>query len=209
MRRPADGMHASPRQTIWAEVRRRPGKVASGAISDRTGILCKTVSDYIVSLARAGFLELAADAAVQRDRVYRLVRDVGHEAPRVRRDGSAVAAGGGTEAMWRTMHVLGDFTAAELAQHATTDRSAVSEATAATYLSILARAGYLRTVRPAQSRLARPAVYRLIRRTGPRPPQVQRVKRVYDPNTGEVHGAEVAPESLQASAVAERVEELA
>lgn len=198
MRRSADSTLAAPRQTIWTEVRRRPRAVVARAIAERTGILCKTVSDYLVSLWRAGYLELVADAAVQGDRQYTLVTDAGHEAPRVRRDGSKVAQGGGTEAMWRTMQILGEFSAADLAQHASTDRFAVSEATAATYISILARAGYLRKVRSAQSRLARAAVYRLIRRTGPRPPQIQRVKQVYDPNTGEVHGAD-----------AQRVEELA
>lgn len=190
MRRPADQQHASPRQVIWAEVRRRPRDVTARAISNRTGILCKTVADYLISLARAEYIDLVSDAPVQADRRYALVRDAGHEAPRVRRDGSAVPSGGGTEAMWRTMQVLGEFTALDLAHHATTDRCAVSEATAATYVSILARSGYLKIVRPAQSRLARPAIYRLIRRSGPRPPQIQRVKQVYDPNTGEVFGAQ-------------------
>lgn len=190
MRRAADQQHASPRQTIWTELRQQPDGMTARAISDRTGILCKTVCDYLISLCRAGYLDVVAEAAVQGDREYALVRDAGHEAPRVRRDGSAVPAGGGTEAMWRTMQVLGEFTHVDLAHHATTDRCAVSEATAATYVSILAKSGYLVTVRPAQSRLGRPALYRLIRRSGPKPPQVQRVKRVFDPNTGEVFGAE-------------------
>lgn len=195
MRRAADQQHASPRQAIWTALRRPHACITARAISELTGILRKTVSDYLISLARAGYLEMIADAPVQGDRRYALIRDVGHEAPRVRRDGSAVPVGGGTEAIWRTMQVLGEFTHVDLAQHATTDRLTVSETTVATYVSALAKAGYLVTVRPAQSRLARPAIYRLVRRSGPRPPQVQRVKRVYDPNTGEVFGA-VAEEEL-------------
>ncbi len=201
MRRPADSAMAAPRQAIWTEARRRPQAVSAWVIAERTGVLRKTVSDYLRALERAGHLALVIDAEAEGDRVYVLVRDTGHEAPRVRRDGSAVAQGGGVEAMWRTMQVLGEFTAAEVSHHATTERGAVSEATAATYVSVLAKAGYLRKVRAAQSRLARPAVYRLVRRTGPKPPQVQRVKRVYDPNTGEVHGAEPEPHGARPRAL--------
>ena len=41
---------------------------------------------------------------------------------------------------------------------------------------------------PAQAQIAR---YRMIRPSGPRAPQIQRVRQVYDPNTGEVYPAEV------------------
>lgn len=191
MRRSADSYRPgeTPRELIWAEIRRRPAAAIAGSISDRTGILCRTVHDYLLALDRAGYLELVADAAQRRDRVYALVRDIGHEAPRVRRDGSIVEQGGGTEAMWRTMQHLAEFGVLDIAQHATTDRCTVSEAAAASYVSGLLRAGYLRIVRPGNGNRAERAIYRLIRRTGPKPPQLQRCKQVYDPNTGEVHGA--------------------
>lgn len=185
-RRPA---HASPRQAIWEELRRQSEGVTARAISDRARIPVRTVNDYLASLVRSGHLaESGHDGDVRLDRIYVLVRDVGNEAPRVRRDGSGVTAGGGTEAMWRTMQMLGEFSADDIAHHATTDRSSVSTATASSYVLSLAKAGYLRVVRPASNAGGR-AVYRLIRRSGPRPPQIQRVQRVYDPNTGEVFGA--------------------
>ena len=41
----------------------------------------------------------------------------------------------------------------------------------------------LRLIEPTSGRIAR---YRLVRNNGPKPPQIQRVKRVYDPNSREV-----------------------
>ena len=192
-RRPADRYKpgAAPREVVWAEVRRRSAAgdaIIARGIADAARLNPRTVCDYLLSLARSGHLRPVGDGVtVTLDRVYVLERDTGVEAPRVRRDGSLVEQGSGTEAMWRTMQVLGEFTADDLAHHATTDRCSVSPVTAASYVQTLARAGYLRIVSPASNAGGR-AVYRLIRRSGPRPPQVQRVKRVYDPNTGEVHG---------------------
>lgn len=45
----------------------------------------------------------------------------------------------------------------------------------------------LRVVQKASPGHGRKAIYRLIRNTGPLPPQIQRVKHVFDPNTREVH----------------------
>lgn len=90
------------------------------------------------------------------------------------------------EAMWRTAQVLtrsgGQFSAVDLVMHATTEAAAVSEEDARRFCALLMRGGYLRVIRKAiPGRL--PASYRLIRDTGPRPPEERRVRAVWDPNT--------------------------
>ena len=57
--------------------------------------------------------------------------------------------------------------------------------TAKEYCTMLTQAGYLKVLRKA-SPPKKPAVYKLVRNTGPQPPQIQRVKQVFDPNLDEV-----------------------
>lgn len=192
-RRPADAGSAR-RQEIWTAIRTAEGEFTVADIVAATGSNRKSVGDYLGCLVAAGQVERMqiigrARSATNAAR-YRLVRDTGHHAPRLRRDGTPVAQGGGIENMWRSIQMLGEFSARDVAVHSTTEETSVSELTAKAYLTQLARAGYLRVVAAADNLSGRRAVYRLVRRSGPKPPQVQRVKRIYDPNTGEVFGAE-------------------
>jgi hypothetical protein len=121
--------------------------------------------------------------------VYRLVRDVGLEAPRLKRDGTPCRQGLAREQMWRTMQELVSFSPRDLAGTASTDLIPVSEVDAKAYLKALKAAGYLQVVREATKRTQ--ACYRLIKRTGPLPPMVQRTKVVFDQNLGEIVHHEV------------------
>jgi len=143
------------------------------------------VRDYMKGLEAAGYLrriEGAPGPSVQ----YELVRDIGVDAPRVRADGTEVTQGRGREQMWRTVKIIGDFTSRQLAQAASTPQHEVAETTANDYCLMLAGAGYLTVTRPGGP--GKPARYRLApgRWTGPRAPMVQRLKQLYDPNTGQV-----------------------
>lgn len=143
------------------------------------------VRDYVAGLVAAGYLrpiEGAPGPSVQ----YELMKDCGLDAPRVRKDGTEVTQGRGREQMWRTIKIIGEFTSQDLARAASTPDFPVAEKTANEYCVMLAGAGYLQTVRAG--RPGRFARYRLItsRWTGPRAPMIQRLKQVFDPNTGEV-----------------------
>ncbi len=142
------------------------------------------VRDYINGLVAAGYLK--AWPAPGKATEYELVKDCGIEAPRVRKDGTEVTQGRGREQMWRTVKIIGDFTATDLANAASTPAFPVAESTAKDYCTMLAGAEYLATVRPGSPGI--PARYRLVqsRWTGPRAPMIQRLKQLYDPNTGEV-----------------------
>lgn len=172
----------SPRQRIWEMIR----KLRVFTVTELRGLLpgpipLATVRTYVESLHAAGILE-------QTPGLYELIDDRGIEAPRVRRDGSPVTMGLAQEQMWNTLHRLGDLSARELAHHASTEAAPVAEIAAKDYLRNLLKAGYVQKVSSGKG-LGRGFVqskYRLIKRTGPRPPMVQRCNAIYDPNLHKV-----------------------
>lgn len=178
-RRPA---HAPTpgRQEIWEAIRLGRGFFTVLSLVDATGANRKTVEDYLRCLLPAGVIAQKGDSG------YELIDDRGHHAPRLNRSGKPVMQGAGVENMWRSIRGLGQFTALDVAVHSTAGPVSVTEATAKAYVSMLLRTGYLKVVTKAVPG-KRQATYRLIRNTGPKPPKVQRVKHVYDPNTKEVH----------------------
>lgn len=181
-RKPID--QANPgRDAIWAAIRSRGGgvPVTAAELVAATKANNKTVRDYLKGLVAAGFMQLE-DSDGQAAR-WTLVRDCGYEAPRVRPDGSAVTQGEVTEQLWRSMYMLKEFSFADLIETATVT---IPVETAKAYCKMLLATGYLQVKQKADPSKARIARYKLIRNKGPKPPQVQRVKRVYDPNTREV-----------------------
>lgn len=189
-----------PRQRVWEAIRRL-ADLPAGVFTEKmvwhetegfeTDVDTETVRDYRRGLVAAGYLELVKKATHREPATYRLARDNGSEAPRVRRDGTAVTQGLAQEQMWRTLRQLkGDTNGRELAAHASTPAIPVAEVAARDYLLNLHNAGYLartkegrvtgRNVSRTQAR------YRLVKNTGPRPPMVCRTNCLYDPNIGEI-----------------------
>lgn len=156
-------------------------------IEGETRASTNTIKSYLFALKSAGYIAIVdhldnsttgkRDPAKRRPAVYELQRD-SLETPRVKRDGKVVVLGARREQLWRTMRMLKTFSVRELAVHASTEETPVAETDCANYLRYLDRAGYVAQVS------TRPARYRFIpgRYTGPRPPMVQRVRQVYDPN---------------------------
>lgn len=188
-RRPVDQIAASRdpegRQFIWDEIQKFGGRPFSRAeINKATMLPTRTVSSYLQCLTAGGYLERDDSGETYRWRQLQ----ASHHAPRLRPDGTPAAVqGAGTANLWRSMRMLGQFNSRELAAHSTTETVQVSEETAKSYVHLLLACGYLRVVRCAAPNKQRQAVYRLIRNSGPLPPQVQRVKRIYDANTGTVY----------------------
>ena len=199
-----------PRQHIWEAIR------ALAAISDdafdehaiwrtmpraaRAGIPLATVRDYRHCLQAAGILVLVTATVARRTpATYRLARNEGIDAPRVRRDGTRVTQGLAQEQMWRTLRLISaDTNARELAAHASTPDNPVAEVAAMHYLQMLNNAGYLDCTREGKGtgNGGIQARYRLKpgRNTGPRPPMVCRTRVVYDPNEGKVVWARAVSE---------------
>lgn len=173
------------REGIWEAVRvlaRRGNCFTNMDVSAESGEHIGTCNTYLRSLVRAGYLAAREPkSAVNPRRTFELIRD-SIEAPRVRRNGEEVTQSRPREQMWRTMKMIKEFSFVELAHHASTEEHPVPIEHAKDYIKHLYRAGYLALLRPGAP--ARPALYQLLpsKYTGPRPPQVQRVKQVYDPN---------------------------
>ena len=186
-RMPVD--QAPPRRdAIWTAIRKVGGNGApftSAEIAALAAANGKTVRDYLKGLTAAGYLAICTEEASEPGSVarWRLVRDIGHEAPRIRSDGSAVTQGLVTEQMWRGMYILKEFTYLDLIETASVE---IPVETARAYCKMLLATGYLRVVRKAEPTSGRIARYRLIRNNGPKPPQIQRVKSVFDPNSNEI-----------------------
>jgi hypothetical protein len=89
--------------------------------------------------------------------------------------------------LWTAMRGLRSFTPRDLAAHANVPDVEVTEACAQDYCRALLDAGYLAVIQKADAARRRPAIYRLVRMTGPRAPRVKRVRAVIDDNDEAVH----------------------
>lgn len=170
----------SPRQRIWEAIRAyRAGQdepfTWQRLVGDLPGTIHKdTTRTYVKSLAAAGYL-------AQEGPYYRLIKDNGVEAPRVRKDGSAVTQGRAQENLWRTLRTLNyPISYERLAFLANTEEHPVSPVAARDYLGNLHKAGYLDRLNGGQYFLRKGM------NTGPRPPMIQRLRQIYDPNLGRV-----------------------
>lgn len=184
--KPVDQLSKEPKPQgmdgIWAEIRRL-NIFTPREIHRNTDIPRKTITDYVKRLLAGGYIE--RHSSFEETGRYVLVRDAGIHPPRIRPDGQPVTQGKGVENMWRSMRMLRQFTPRDIMVHSTTDTVSVTEATVKSYCSMLLKAGYLRVIQKAVPG-KRQAIYRFVRNTGPLPPQIQRVKQVYDPNIREV-----------------------
>ncbi len=179
------------RQRAWEAIRQAAGSFTCYQIARKAKVDDETLYTYIRSLELGGYLKAAEGNQLrfQSEKKYTLVRDNGIEAPRVDKKGNPVKQGLGNEAMWRSMRIIGDFNARELAAHASTSGVEVKDGTAKAYISALHSAEYLVVVSEAKTgRSPVQARYRLApnKYTGPRPPMIQRTKSVYDPNLAKV-----------------------
>jgi Mn-dependent DtxR family transcriptional regulator len=172
------------RDGMW-KIIRQLGEFTLTDIYDRTVLNRTSIGNYVRGLAKAGYVEEipGENAAVRPGgspaKRWRLIKDVGLDAPRVRKDGAPVVQGQGNINMWQTMKILKVFSAMELAVNSRTETCFVKESTAASYCKHLHKAGYLKKEGKR---------YRFIKskNTGKNPPMIQRTKQVWDPNLEKV-----------------------
>lgn len=187
----------TPRERVWDAIRANADEFTIAQVADIALMKEDSARDYITGLRRAGFVQEVRRAARpltvggnSKQIYYRLVNDVGHEAPSVNRKGEILTPNAVNSAMWNALRIGNTpMTPRALAAYASTDR-VVSEETANSYLQALRAAGYVMVVKPAS--YSNQATYRLLpnKNTGSKPPQIQRAKQVYDPNIGAVVYAE-------------------
>jgi len=176
----------SGRQAMWERMREL--RRFTLADLDHLNVERDTIKTYVRSLVRGGYLKMErSDGPGGRyaPALYELLRDVGLEAPKLRRDGSPAHQGRSREQMWRAMKMMGKFTPRDLAVTASTEDAAVSEDDAKSYVKHLFAAGYLAVLRAGKPPRTQ-GLYRLVKNTGPLPPMVTRAKIVWDPNLGRI-----------------------
>lgn len=184
----------SPRQRIWDAIRAQGNKAFDVRDVTPGDVVTVGVRDYLTGLALAGYLTVTqAGKAPRTPTIYRLARDAGAEAPRVRKNGEEIT-GNGDEAMWGAMQALYSFTTRVLAK-----MSGAKEVTVKNYCRALEKAGYLTVERKAKAGVQ--MQYRLMRSRvqGPRPPHVTRLKAVYDPNIHAIVWQQNADDALEES----------
>lgn len=169
------------RQAVWDAIRAKEVFNIKD-LREETTMKTDSVREYVIGLEKAGYLERVKAEEMRRGvaACWKLIKDTGVDAPRVRKDGSPVTAGQGRENMWNAMRIMRRFTPRELAIAARTPGCFVAEKTAVDYAKHLCHAGYLRSNGDG-SYLMLPTAY-----TGPKAPMVQRTKVVWDPNQNKI-----------------------
>jgi hypothetical protein len=178
------------RDAIWAAIREHPESFTCRSVADATRQHPDTVRTYINCLLTADIVEFIGGVTIGDDharrsaRMFRLVADMGAEAPRIRRDGSVVTQGLAREQMWRSIRILKTFSLADLVILGSTETVQINEEDARSYCRHLVKAGYLM--------VDETRVFQLVptMNTGPLPPQIQRTKAVWDANRRKVMWAE-------------------
>ncbi|MCQ4861133.1 hypothetical protein NE637_08225 [Desulfovibrio desulfuricans] len=170
------------REKLWAAMRELKQftvpELARAATVDRHAYY---MSDYITGLVRAGILGKEQPARFV-PAVHTLLRDLGVDAPRVRKDGSMLPDTA-QERMWRAMKVLRTFSVQDLVVHASLPDVPIAPSAAAAYCRWLARGKYLISMARSDSDVVR---YRFVYDSGAKAPQILRVKQLYDCNLGKV-----------------------
>ncbi|OTG87673.1 hypothetical protein B9T31_04030 [Acinetobacter sp. ANC 4558] len=183
----------NPRQRVWIAIRKFKNDFTLTQVSEEGSMKEGSARTYLMGLKKAGFIEVIYEQQVEGKGVkrnhYKLIRDVGYTAPTIDRDGVETKPAQVNKAMWNTLRILKKaINAEELAALSSNDEVSISIATANIYLQLLNSAGYLTVVEKHQNIAGKKTKYRLIEHmnTGPIPPQIQRAKQVFDPNTNQV-----------------------
>lgn len=183
------------RQRIWEQLRIRREEFQILPVAQHANAEIETVKTYLQCLQAGGYVKAVTRGHLKKA-VYRLVKDDGLEAPRLTRKGEPVKQGLVSEAMWRTLRILDVMDARQLAGHVEASGLDVTLTYVKRYLAILKKAGYLQVVQASTPHRLERIRLKPSMNTGPRAPQVQRVKTLYDPNLNKVMFAE-DPEELQ------------
>lgn len=183
----------TPRQRVWLAIRKFKNDFTLLQVAEEGAMKESSARDFITGLQKAGYIQVAYEQPIVGKRVkrlhYKLVRDIGYNAPSVDREGFETKPAQANKAMWNTLRILKRaINAEELAALSSNDELNISITTANTYLQLLHSAGYLFIAQKHQNMTGKKAKYQLLERmnTGPIPPQIQRAKQVFDPNTNQL-----------------------
>lgn len=186
--------YQSPRQRVWAAIRKNSNEFTIEQVAELGQMKYESARGFVASLVKAKVVQILREAKVYghsksiRRKYFMLVNDLGYTVPSISKDGKLIASVTGNKAMWNTLRITKQaVNAHELVQLASNDEISIKLETANEYLRALHHAGYLTLTQPANNAGGK-AKYKLLpgMDTGPIPPQIQRAKQVFDPNTNTV-----------------------
>ncbi|MBK0062414.1 MULTISPECIES: hypothetical protein [unclassified Acinetobacter] len=182
--------YESPRQRVWNAIRNNRNEFTIIQVAEIGAATYESTRDFVSKLTKAGFVQCTN--VQNKEKTFELIKDCGYAYPSFNKDGQVVSDITGNKAMWNTLRITKmAVNAYELAKISSTDDQVISLETANNYLMTLYKAGYLKKVKAAKVTGGK-AKYILLpdMNTGPKPPQIQRTKHVFDPNINTVMFAE-------------------
>lgn len=185
------------RQRVWEQIRTHRECFQLDVIAKLAEAEKDTVNRYILCLERGGYIVKLTDAPFEQAD-YQLIRDTGIESPKLNSRGEPITMGLAQESIWRCLRMLGALDSKQILSHVKAADIEISLENVRRYLRALKKAGYLQVVHAAMPQRRKPEVVALIphMNSGPRPPQIQRVGVVYDPNWNKVMHADEPEEML-------------
>lgn len=186
----------SARQRVWEEIRENPECFECYRTAKRANVDTDSFLSYVKCLMAGGYVELIDNGRKRDQRTYKLIKNAGAEAPRLDSKGNEVKQGLGVECIWRTLRMMGVLDIALLYQHVTLAGVDIKEATVKRYICALRKAGYLQVIVKSTPHRQERFCLKPAMDTGPRAPQLQNVKTVYDPNLNKVMHCEDPQEAL-------------
>lgn len=188
--------YQSPRQRVWTAIRKNRDEFTIQQVATQGQMKYESAREFVNCLNKAGIVEVTSSTPVHHEncvvkqKVFKLVRDLGWTVPTVLKTGEITSKQTGTKAMWNTLRITKQsVNADELSAISSNDEQKISVGTANSYLQFLHQAGYLKiTSESSTSGTGVKRKYQLLpgMDTGPNPPQIQRAKQVFDPNTNQV-----------------------
>ncbi|MHA3079522.1 hypothetical protein [Acinetobacter sp. ANC 5502] len=191
--------YESPRQRVWNSIRKNREKFTIAQVAEDGNTVYESARGFVSQLAKAGIVKILDEKPIHHEnclvkqRTYQLIKDIGYTYPTMTKSGELIIGVSGNKAMWNTLRITKQpINADELAAISSNDTLTIEVTTANNYLMLLHKAGYLKRTKEPNRNIGGKAKYLLLpdMNTGPKPPQVQRVKHVFDPNINQVMFAE-------------------
>jgi len=175
---------AANRERMW-NITQAHEEITAHELSGASGFSVDTAAEALRDWVKQGFVEAVGKRGNRK--LFRLTGKAGRP-PVMGEDGHPIVVNATPEErMWFAVRKCGGvFSAADVAMWSNSESLPITAEQASKYCQSLLQAGYLRCEVKADGK-GRPALYRLIRDTGPRAPLERRVRMLLDPNLNQYH----------------------
>lgn len=116
--------YQSPRQRVWVEIRKNCEGFTIAQVAADGNMKYESARSFISSLVKAGVVQVTKETplhhknCIVKQRVYKLINDLGYTAPEISKSGEIVKSITGNKLMWNTLRITRhSFDADELAHN--------------------------------------------------------------------------------------------